>query len=65
MMRFGFFGVNIYRERSYFVSGSTFELTSVNIEEMKQQAISNAKARAAEVLGGSPDDYIVREVKHE
>jgi hypothetical protein len=32
MMRFGFFGVNIYREISYFVPGSKFELRGVSKE---------------------------------
>lgn len=35
-------------------------LSSEEISQLKEEAISQAKSRAAEVLGGSPDDYIVR-----
>lgn len=35
-------------------------LSPEEINQLKEETISQAKSRAAEVLGGSPDDYIVR-----
>lgn len=39
---------------------SVDSLTPEEIERLKEEAISSVKAKAAEVLGGSPDDYVVK-----
>jgi len=44
IMRFGFFGVNVYREKNYFVPGSTFELWAVNENGLRVNGCPKGRA---------------------